>query len=122
MKDDELTEDLNGEAEGGERALARRRALCIGIDTYPTAPLNGCVADAKLWQQTLKQLGFETRVLLNEQAKWANIIAALTDFVKDSRSGDVLVLQYSGHGTTVPDASGDETSGNNIRQDEALCP
>ena len=123
MKDDEdLLVDLNDEAEGGERQAGRRRALCIGIDTYPTAPLRGCVADARLWQQTLKQLGFETRIMLNEEAKWAKIIEALTDLVKNSRSGDVVVLQYSGHGTTVPDASGDDVGGNNVREDEALCP
>lgn len=122
MREDDLTEESADGSAGEERGAGRRRALCIGIDTYPTAPLHGCVADAKAWQQTLKQLGFETRIMLNEEAKWAKILDALTDLVKKSRSGDVVVLQYSGHGTTVPDASGDEVAGNNLREDEALCP
>ncbi len=36
----------------------RRRALCIGINQYPTAPLMGCVADAQSWASALTQLGF----------------------------------------------------------------
>jgi hypothetical protein len=35
-----------------------------------------------------------------------------------ARSGDTLVITYSGHGTWVPDSSGDEPDG----RDEALCP
>ena len=36
----------------------------MGIDTYPAAPLHGCVADARLWQRTLKELGFDDVPLL----------------------------------------------------------
>ncbi|MCA8977828.1 MAG: caspase family protein, partial [Planctomycetes bacterium] len=47
-----------------------------------------------------------------------NMQAAIRDLVKSGRSGDVLLLHYSGHGANVPDANGDEADG----RDEILCP
>jgi len=38
-------------APGGP--AGRRRALCVGIDRYPTMPLAGCVADARDWAHAL---------------------------------------------------------------------
>ena len=127
-------EDDAGEAAGepaadGARPLdgpltasrrGRRRALCVGIDTYPAAPLHGCVADARLWQRTLReQLGFDDVALLTDaQATRAGILQALGDLLRTSRRGDVVVFQYAGHGTTVPDVDRDEGDAN----DEALVP
>ncbi|MET0647930.1 MAG: caspase family protein [Pyrinomonadaceae bacterium] len=105
---------------GGERP-GRRRALCVGIDTYPTAPLQGCVADARTWAGELKDLGFEVSLMLNEQATRSRLLAALDELVRSSAAGDIIIFQYAGHGTTVRDVSGDELAGNN-REDEALCP
>ena len=36
--------------------------------------------------------------------------------------GDVIVWQYAGHGTKVPDVNGDEAQGDSPGQDEAICP
>jgi hypothetical protein len=94
-----------------------RRALCIGIDEYPDAPLSGCVADAKLWESNLAALGFETQLLVNSQATRDALLQRLTDLVTTSKAGDVVVLQYAGHGTQVPDQDGDEPD----NLDEALC-
>ena len=96
----------------------RRKAVCVGIDTYASAPLDGCVADAKLWAKTLKKLDFKTRLLTNEAATRAAILEALEGLVGASKPGDVLVFQFAGHGTQVPDLDGDEDDG----KDEALCP
>lgn len=106
---------------GGGGTPGRRRALCVGIDTYPTAPLQGCVADARAWAGELEALGFEVSMLTNEQATRKRLLAALEELVGASAAGDVIVFQYAGHGTTVRDVSGDEIDGNN-REDEALCP
>lgn len=96
----------------------RRRAICVGIDRYTEAPLNGCVADAKLWARTLTQLGFESpELILDGQATRSAILGALERLVKEGRPGDVLVFQYSGHGTQLPDLDGDEVDS----KDEALC-
>ncbi len=95
-----------------------QRALCVGVDKYPTSPLLGCVADARLWQTTFDALGFQTEVLLDEDATREAILARLGRLVAESRPGDVVAFQFSGHGTQVPDPSADETD----RQDEAMCP
>ncbi|QIL74874.1 caspase family protein [Hymenobacter sp. HDW8] len=95
-----------------------QRALCIGIDDYPAAPLAGCVADAKNWAHALRKKGFETALLLNEAATRSAILDTITKLVTSSKPGDVVVIQYSGHGTTLPDLDRDEDDSH----DEALCP
>lgn len=105
------------------RGLGRRLALCVGIDDYADSPLSGCVADARMWADTLQRLGFEEpSLLLDQQATRAAILDALAGLLSSSRAGDVVVFQFSGHGTQVPDAQGDEAGGETPEMDEALCP
>jgi hypothetical protein len=96
-----------------------RRALCVGIDAYP-APntLSGCVNDTDAWKKTLEAQAFDVKALLDKEATRETIVARLGELVDGARSGDVLVFQYSGHGTRVPDLDGDEDDGS----DEALVP
>jgi hypothetical protein len=97
----------------------RRLALCIGIDAYkPPNTLAGCVNDTNAWKSTLEALGFKVDRLLDEKATRQSMIDALSSMVRSALPGDVLVLQYSGHGTQVPDVDGDEDDGD----DEALVP
>jgi hypothetical protein len=97
----------------------RKIALCIGIDDYPSPyRLSGCVNDAKAWAKTLTSLGFETQTMMNEQADWEGIRSALSSLVSRTRPGDVVVVQYAGHGTRVKDLDNDEPSG----RDSAVCP
>jgi len=100
-------------------ASGSKRALCIGIDLYP-APnrLAGCVNDANDWAATLRQLGFEVDMLTDEQASWKAILSNVEGLLAGARSGDVIVLQYAGHGTLLDDLDGDENGG----KDSALCP
>jgi hypothetical protein len=108
---------------GWNRGGGRRRALCIGINRYPSAPLSGCVADAHAWSQALAQLGFEAPTLLcDEQATRSTILDALKSLIVSSAPGDVVVFQYAGHGTQLPDLDGDEAGGDTPDKDEALCP
>lgn len=100
----------------------RRRALCIGIDRYPTAPLAGCVADARMWAQTLGTLEFETKLLLDQEATRSRILGDLGALINSSSAGDVVVFQFAGHGTEVPDLDGDEVGGTNGAKDEAFVP
>jgi hypothetical protein len=107
----------------GTSGAGRRRALCVGINRYPTAPLSGCVADARSWAASLVTLGFEQpTLLLDEQASYNAILDHLSRLVDSSRAGDVLVFQYSGHGTTLPDVNTDEVGGDTAGKDEAICP
>ena len=99
-----------------------RRALCVGINAYPDRPLNGCVADSETWSRTLSSAGFTVTSLLDRQATRAGIVENLDNMIASSRSGDVLVFQYAGHGVFFGDDSGDELDGLREQNDEALCP
>jgi hypothetical protein len=96
-----------------------RVALCVGIDEYASAPLNGCVNDARRWKATLERLGFpDVQLLTNGQATRDGILSALGTLLESRRPGDLVVFQYAGHGTHLPDLNGDEED----NEDEALCP
>jgi hypothetical protein len=104
----------------------RRRALCIGIDSYPAKyKLDGCVADAETWKAAFEQAGFEVALLTNRKATRERMVEMIKDLVVSSRAGDVLALQYAGHGTTVEDFDHDEKAefeGDTALVDEAICP
>jgi hypothetical protein len=99
-------------------ASGARRALCVGIDSYPTSPLAGCVRDAQNWAQGLRGLGFDVTTVIDRDATRQRVLDALHALVVSARAGDSLVFQYSGHGTQAEDLNGDERD----RYDEALVP
>ncbi|MBP7659405.1 MAG: caspase family protein [Burkholderiaceae bacterium] len=84
-------------------------ALCIGIDAYADSPLSGCVADAQLWASTLRAAGVKVhQVLTDAQATKSGIVHAWQNICAQARAGDTVIIQFAGHGTQVPDRSGDE--------------
>lgn len=93
-------------------------AVCIGINDYPGtgADLNGCVNDALGWSTVLQSEGYDTTVLLDSEATKTNVAAAIIAMVARARYRDTIVLTFSGHGSWVPDADGDEADG----RDEVL--
>lgn len=95
-------------------------ALCIGINNYPGTQLDlaGCVNDADDWAAALVGRGFETHRLLDAQATKAAMAQGMHDVIAAAAPGDCVVITFSGHGTYVPDTSGDEIDG----LDEGLCP
>lgn len=106
-----------------QSSASRKRALCIGIDDYVQQPLAGCVADARLWATTLLAQGFAApKTLFNREATRQNILQALADLVQNSQAGDIIVFQYAGHGTQLPDLDGDESGGDTPAKDEAFVP
>ncbi len=108
----------NGKSNGGAR-----RALCVGIDAYPGPnALTGCVNDTVTWSRTLTAAGFEVLPpLTDRRATHAAIVAALRELVGGAKRGDILIFQYSGHGTRVPDLDGDEDP-NGDGNDQAFVP
>jgi Caspase domain len=107
---------------GGNVRQGARRALCIGIDAYPGKyALTGCVADAQAWAAEFTSAGFTVELLTNEKASRKVMLAKITELVTKSSAGDVIALQYSGHGTTITDIDHDEGKDSNL-EDEALCP
>ena len=97
-----------------------KKALCIGINDYPgtASDLSGCVNDAKDWKAALEKRGFSVALMLDGAATKKAMVEAIRDLVSGAKSGDLVVLQYSGHGSWIPDQSGDEPDG----RDECLCP
>jgi hypothetical protein len=97
-----------------------KRALCIGINDYPgtDSDLAGCVNDAHDWAALLKKRGFTVGLMLNRKATGKNVRKAIESLMSDSKKGDSIVIQFSGHGSFVPDLDGDEPD----RTDECLCP
>lgn len=96
-----------------------RKAICIGIDAYPGRnALQGCVNDARNWSNALSSLGFNVTMLINEQATRQAMLDGIQKIMSSATAGDVVVIQYAGHGTKVKDLDGDEVDGT----DEALVP
>lgn len=95
-------------------------ALCIGINDYPGtgSDLAGCVNDANDWSAELQKRGFKVSTLLDKKATGNNMRAAMRKVIAKGKSGDTIVIQYSGHGSYVDDVNGDEPDG----RDECLCP
>ena len=115
-------------AEGSRAAVAAsgggvRRALCIGVDAYPDDGdrLQGAVADAHAWAEALRAADFEVTELTDAAATRDAVLRGILELVSQAVPGDVLALQYAGHGTFVPDLDGDEDDGDDAK-DEALCP
>lgn len=101
-----------------------KRALIVGINAYPSAPLRGCVNDATMISEMLtRQFGFKTtekRMLTDESATTANIMERLNWLVSGAKPGDFLFFHYSGHGSQMIDSkydSDEEPDG----LDEILC-
>ena len=95
-------------------------ALCIGINDYPGtgSDLSGCVNDANDWAALLAKRGFTTSKMFDKKASGKNMRAAIAAVIGKAGAGDLVVIQYSGHGSYVPDDNGDEPDG----KDECLCP
>jgi len=96
-----------------------RRALCVGIDSYPGRnALEGCVADSERWESVLAHHGFAVEPLHNQAATRQRIVDLLQRTLSGSRAGDHVVFQFAGHGYQVEDLDGDELNGT----DQALVP
>ena len=81
------------------------RAFLVGIDRYDNVNnLKGSVNDTEDLRAALARVGVtDVRVLENAQATRAAFLAAMDTLLRDSRSGDLAVIAYSGHGATVPE-------------------
>ena len=103
--------------------MSVRRALLVGINAYPDAPLRGCINDVRQMKGLLKQFyGFQDdgiKLLLDGDATAAGIKAGLAWLAEGGADADaVRIFHYSGHGTYVADKNGDEPDG----RDECLVP
>ncbi len=101
-----------------------KRALLIAIDEYQkVTDLNGTGNDVELMRSVLTgKFDFppeNIRTLTDEDATREGILSAIrTHLIEPTEPGDIVVLHYSGHGSQMPDVSGDEIDG----LDETIVP
>lgn len=99
------------------------RALLVGINDYPAAPLRGCVNDVNDVAEFLVNRGrfkeSAIRLLTDARATASAITERLQWLVKDATPGDRLLFHYSGHGVQLPTR---DPNGELDGLDEAICP
>jgi hypothetical protein len=81
-----------------------RRALLVGINHYESAPLTGCIDDARAMERLLRRhddgrVNFDTQLLTSDRD--AVTRARLRESVENlfADPADVALLYFSGHGT-----------------------
>lgn len=83
----------------GPAGLERRRALIIGNDRYPTAPLANASNDARSVAEVLAETGFET--MLVENGTLQELERAIARFVERVQENEVALVFYAGHGFQI---------------------
>merc|ERR1712007_287236 len=112
-----------------EHPVRVKKAVLIGINYIGTEnSLQGCIFDATNERTMLcEHFGFpENNVLVlsddqrdkNKIPTKDNIVKSMEWLMNGAARGDVLYFHYSGHGSQVPDPTGQEADGKN----ECLCP
>lgn len=81
-----------------------RRALLVGIDDYASAPLRGCVNDARAMQRLLcrhadGRVNFDAQVLTSDQVSVTRPVLRESIDRLFADPVDVALLYFSGHGT-----------------------
>jgi tetratricopeptide (TPR) repeat protein len=106
-------------------SLGDRYALVIGVSTYqnPVNNLRYAQKDATDFHDALIKNGKfkkeNIRLLVNKDASRENIRKSIEGWLKSSsKSNDLVIIFFSGHGSQVPDSDGDEDDG----LDECLIP
>jgi hypothetical protein len=81
-----------------------RRALLVGINDYPSAPLTGCINDARAMERLLRRhddgrVNFDTQLLTSdrETVTRARLRESIDSLFADP--AEVALLYFSGHGT-----------------------
>lgn len=98
------------------------RALLVGINRYPDAPLRGCINDVVDMAKHLHGHGFddtEISLLTDRRATARNVTAALQRLVSGVKRGDRIYFHFSGHGVQVPTRNPQQELDG---MDEAICP
>ena len=104
-------------------AYAEAYAVLVGLTHVDPQAYNGwdgrsgcegCLQDVEGWRRAAVARGFKDEniiVLANRFASQEHVVNALSLQVDRMQDGDLLFMQYSGHGGSVPDQDGDEDDG-----------
>ncbi len=95
------------------QSTPRKLALLIGVNQYEDpriSNLSGCIKDVEMQYQLLvHRFGFNPSdiLMLTDDAELTptrdNILQAFQEHLQQARSGDIVVVHYSGHGSQVID-------------------
>ncbi len=93
-------------------------SLHIGINNYrgTNRDLRGCVNDAQDLYALFAGRAATQKLLLDARASRAAVLRSLKELLARLQAKDLGIITFSGHGSYVADASGDEDDG----RDEAL--
>ncbi|TBD04571.1 caspase family protein [Rhizobium leguminosarum] len=87
-----------------------KRALVIGVDDYPTAPLSGCVNDAVAVANTLETNGdgspnFSVKLITSNEIEVTSAVisSAVAELFK--ADADTVLLYFAGHGILNPETN-----------------
>jgi hypothetical protein len=112
---------LFGRKRKDKRDSWNRRALLVGINRYPDAPLAGCVNDVVTMKTLLTgSYGFsdgDIKVLTDGEATTDSMVDAL-NWLASAGPNTLAYLHFSGHGTQVPTGDHGEPDG----LAEVICP
>jgi hypothetical protein len=87
-----------------------KTALLFGINAYGGANnLNGCLNDLKTVRNSLPD--FQIREFKDREVTRKCFRGELTYVFTNAVEGDMIYVHYSGHGSFIPDTSGDEIDG-----------
>jgi metacaspase-1 len=104
----------------GPSPAGRRTGLLFAINNYPGSQndLQGCLNDQSdvLSKVTAMFPDFKARIFLDSQVTRSTFLGEIKKAITALKTGDMLLIHYSGHGTQIYDDSGDEADG----YDEAL--
>lgn len=103
--------------------MSLHKALLVGINAYPGAPLRGCINDTQQVKELLTRFyGFmesDFCIMTDQEATLKGILVGLNWLAEGGEALQaVRVFHYSGHGSYVLDTNGDEPDG----RDECLVP
>lgn len=108
--------------QGRGAQACRKRALLVGINSYPTRPLRGCLNDVAAFRELLVAgYGFDpgdVAELTEQRATRGAILRGLRALVGASEHGDSMVFYFCGHGDQLPTKDPRELD----LLDEVLCP
>ena len=95
--------------------MAKGMSIHIGLNTVDPDHYNGwdgrlqaCEYDAKDMQAIAETKGFESTIMLSQEATAEAVSDEIQRAAGALEQGDILFLTYSGHGGQVPDTNSDE--------------
>jgi WD40 repeat protein len=96
---DETTSIDSKPAATASTPHSRRVALVVANSAYPDAPLANPLVDARIIEDSLKQIGFAVTVKRNLDLD--GFEQAIGDFAESAKGADVALFYFAGHGFSV---------------------